>query len=105
MKTKRRPIREAAFYRCELERIAGQKRNTLERRLAASALALWDEVLSRKPRKQRCPTCGGRRTVTTYFDAGDHFSAGPAPESGNRTIPCPKCSVPNAAPQTGAERA
>ena len=43
-----------------------------------------------------CRRCGGTRTVTTYFDAGDHFSAGPAPESGYRTYPCPECTANNA---------
>jgi DNA-directed RNA polymerase subunit M/transcription elongation factor TFIIS len=38
-----------------------------------------------------CRRCGGKRTVTTYFDAGDHFSAGPAPGSGYQTYPCPEC--------------
>jgi hypothetical protein len=40
-----------------------------------------------------CRRCGGKRTVTTYFDAGDHFSAGPAPNSGWRTYPCPECTA------------
>jgi hypothetical protein len=63
--------------------------------------------MSRKPKSRRvqrrapracspCRRCGGKRTVTTYFDAGDHFSAGPAPESGYRTYPCPECTANDA---------
>ena len=40
-----------------------------------------------------CHRCNDKRTVTTYFDAGDHFSAGTAPDSGWRTYPCPECTA------------
>jgi len=49
-------------------------------------------VQRRAPRAcSACRRCGGKGTVTTYFDAGDHFSAGPAPDSGWRTYTCPEC--------------
>jgi len=51
-----------------------------------------------------CRRCGGKRTVTTYFDAGDHFSAGRAPNSGMRTYPCPECTA-NARPHAEARSA
>jgi hypothetical protein len=35
---------EASFFRNELTRIAGMKRHTREQRIAASALAFWDEM-------------------------------------------------------------
>lgn len=41
--------------------------------------------------KTVCSLCKGEGTVQYYHDAGDHFSAGPAPNSGYRWRNCPKC--------------
>ena len=40
--------RESAFYRHVLKQIASAKRRTLEKRLAESALAFWDQMQRRK---------------------------------------------------------
>jgi hypothetical protein len=39
-----------------------------------------------------CNRCGGTGVIEYYHDAGDHFSAGPAPNSGMRERPCPYCN-------------
>jgi hypothetical protein len=43
--------------------------------------------------KYRCDRCEDTGYVSYYHDAGDHFSAGPAPNSGYRKRPCDKCDL------------
>lgn len=38
-----------------------------------------------------CPRCGGTKTIRYYYDAGDHFGAGAAPNSEWRETPCDVC--------------
>ena len=36
----------------------------------------------------KCKKCNNTREIWYYYDAGDHFSAGPSPYSGWRSKPC-----------------
>lgn len=45
----------------------------------------------RKIESNKCSKCGGTGVFQYYYDAGDHFSAGPSPNSGFRSEPCDKC--------------
>jgi len=73
--------------------------NLVEKVVMEGAIEKMAVLKAETKPKYHCDRCEDTGYVSYYYDAGDHFSAGPAPNSGYRKRPCDKCELGQSKPR------